>query len=129
MVLYLQVRDASFRYGEKYPWLFDSISFGIDQSSRISIVGPNGVGKSTLIRLLIGKLCCRSLFVILVWSHGVLVWCSTGDLEPTDGEIIRNRFLRVGVYSQHFVDILPMDTTPVEFLQSKYGDLKYQSGK
>eukprot|EP01138_Halocafeteria_seosinensis_P011696 gb/GECG01011952.1/.p1 GENE.gb/GECG01011952.1/~~gb/GECG01011952.1/.p1 ORF type:complete len:974 (+),score=234.57 gb/GECG01011952.1/:1-2922(+) len=101
----IEVRDASFRYGPQHPLLFNNISFGIDQTSRISIVGPNGVGKSTLIRLL------------------------TGDLEPTEGEIIRNRFLRIGVYSQHFVDILPMDKSPVEFLQSKYGDLKYQDAR
>jgi branched-chain amino acid transport system ATP-binding protein len=37
-----------FRYGPKYPWLFKDVSFGVDQSSRVSIVGPNGVGKSTL---------------------------------------------------------------------------------
>lgn len=32
----------------------------------------------------------------------------TGELEATVGEVTRNRFLRVGKYSQHFVDVLPM---------------------
>ncbi|KAH1182730.1 hypothetical protein KIL84_004222 [Mauremys mutica] len=36
--------------------LFKSLDFGIDMESRICIVGPNGVGKSTLLLLLTGKL-------------------------------------------------------------------------
>jgi ATPase subunit of ABC transporter with duplicated ATPase domains len=40
----LSVTGMGFRYGEKYPWLFKDVDFGIDQSSRIAIVGPNGVG-------------------------------------------------------------------------------------
>ena len=62
-------------------------------------------GKSTLLNLLIG------------------------DLEATEGEITRNRFLRVGKYSQHFVDILPMDKSPTEYLQSSYNDLSYQAAR
>ncbi len=42
------------------------------------------------------------------------------------GEIVRNRFLRIGKYSQHFVDVLPMDVTPVEYLQSTYSGRTYQ---
>ena len=41
----LAVSGASFRYGPSYPWLFNDLNFGIDQSSRVSIVGPNGVGE------------------------------------------------------------------------------------
>lgn len=101
----LSISRMSFRYGEKYPWLFKDVDLGIDQGSRVAIVGPNGVGKSTFLSLLIG------------------------DLAPTDGEVTRNRFLRVGKYSQHFVDVLPMGKTPVEFLQSLHTDLSYQAGR
>jgi ABC-type multidrug transport system fused ATPase/permease subunit len=51
-----QIRDVSFRYGEKYPWLFKNMAFGVDTGTRAAIVGPNGVGKSTLISLIIGDL-------------------------------------------------------------------------
>lgn len=101
----LSVTKMGFRYGPKYPWLFKGVDCGMDQSSRISIVGPNGVGKSTFLSLLIG------------------------DLEPSEGEVVRNRFLRVGKYSQHFVDILPMGKTPVEYLQSAFSDLSYQGAR
>ena len=40
----LAVSNMAFRYGPKYPWLFKDVNFGIDQSSRVAIVGPNGVG-------------------------------------------------------------------------------------
>ena len=92
----LSVNNVSFRYGPKYPYLFRDLNFGIDQKSRVAIVGPNGVGKSTLLNLLIG------------------------DLQIEEGEVARNRFLegRVGKYSQHFVDVLPMDKAPVEYVMS-----------
>jgi ATP-binding cassette subfamily F protein 1 len=92
----IQVRDVHFRYNEASPWLFRGLNFGIDMSSRICICGPNGAGKSTLIGLL------------------------TQSLEPTEGEIIVNRHLRVAAYKQHFVDGLPLNKTPIEYLHQKH---------
>lgn len=99
----IQVKDVSFNYSNnpKKPMLFKSLNFGIDMESRVTIVGSNGVGKSTLLKLI------------------------TQELEPTGGEILVNRHLRIARYHQHFIDILPMDKTPVEFLVDKY-NCKYQ---
>jgi ATP-binding cassette subfamily F protein 1 len=91
----LEVMDAGFRYGDEHPVLFENLNFGVDMTTRASIVGPNGVGKSTLVKMLIG------------------------ELEPTEGDVRRNRFLNVGMYSQHFADKLPMDQSPVDFLAGK----------
>ena len=49
-----------------------------------------------------------------------------GDLNPTSGDVRRNHRLRIGKYNQHFVDVLPMDKTPVSYLQSKNEDMPYQ---
>lgn len=38
------------------PALFKNVNFGIDMDSRVAIVGPNGVGKSTLVKLIVGDL-------------------------------------------------------------------------
>ena len=51
----LGLYDVGFGYAGQRP-LFKNINFGVDMGTRISIVGPNGVGKSTLLKLLIGEL-------------------------------------------------------------------------
>lgn len=47
--------DVYFSFPGQKP-LFIKTDFGIDLSSRIAIVGPNGVGKSTFLKLLMGEL-------------------------------------------------------------------------
>lgn len=47
--------DCTFAYEGQKP-LFVNTDFGIDMSSRVAIVGPNGVGKSTFLKLLVGEL-------------------------------------------------------------------------
>lgn len=51
----------------------------MDLDSRVAIVGANGTGKSTLLKLM------------------------TGQLEPLDGMVKRHNHLRIGVYHQHLV--------------------------
>lgn len=96
----LEVNDIDFHYtrpdGSKCETLFKNVNFGVTTGDRISIVGPNGVGKSTLLKLLMG------------------------DLEPTSGEVKRNRHLRIGKYNQHFVDKLPVAQSAVEYLMSTF---------
>ncbi|UIZ20660.1 hypothetical protein KXD40_000601 [Peronospora effusa] len=97
----LEVREASFRYGDG-PYLFKNTDFGIDTTSRVCIVGPNGVGKSTLLKMI------------------------TGELTVKEGEVRRNPRVRLGIYNQHFVDKLPMGETPVEYLRRLFQDQSYQ---
>nr|XP_029144637.1 ABC transporter F family member 3-like isoform X2 [Arachis hypogaea]XP_029151346.1 ABC transporter F family member 3-like isoform X2 [Arachis hypogaea] len=47
--------DASFGYPGG-PILFKNLNFGIDLDSRIAMVGPNGIGKSTILKLIAGEL-------------------------------------------------------------------------
>lgn len=53
MVVAIEVRDLAFGYDDGRPVLQD-IAFALDKPELVCIVGPNGVGKSTLIRCMNG---------------------------------------------------------------------------
>jgi len=100
----LGLKDASFGYPNQ-PNLFDGVEFGIDMNSRIAIVGPNGVGKSTFLKMLIGK------------------------IELTmGGELIKNPRMRIGFYNQHSADQLTLEESPVEYVQREF-DIGYQDAR
>eukprot|EP00249_Psilotum_nudum_P021654 c28190_g1_i1 orf=244-2415(-) len=92
----LQLIDVSFSYPGRDDFCLTYIDVGIDMGTRVAIVGPNGAGKSTLLNLL------------------------AGDLQPTAGESRKSQKLRIGRYSQHFVDLLTMEETPVQYLLRLY---------
>lgn len=56
--------------------VFEGVSLGVDEGARIGVVGRNGDGKSTLLRLLAGM------------------------VEPDEGRVIRTRGVSVGVLGQ-----------------------------
>jgi ATP-binding cassette, subfamily F, member 1 len=90
----VQVNNISFGYNQDL--LFDKVNFRIMNGEKIVIVGKNGVGKSTFLKLL------------------------TGELKPVEGNVDVKKGTVISKYYQHFEDFLPMDTTPSEFLQSFY---------
>merc|ERR1712223_1489778 len=87
----LGLYNASFNYPDQPP-LFKNVEFGIDMDSRIAIVGPNGVGKSTFLKLLMG------------------------DLEATKGEQRANRLLKIGRFDQHSGEHLTAEESAAEYL-------------
>ncbi|CAF3431058.1 unnamed protein product [Rotaria sp. Silwood1] len=87
--------DVTFCY-ENRETLFEKLNFGVDMSSRIAIVGPNGVGKSTFLKLLMGV------------------------LEPTRGEIRRNHRLRIGRFDQHAGEQFNLELSAVEHLKRSF---------
>lgn len=48
----LEIRSLSFSYGERK--VLDDISFSLEKGQLLSVLGPNGVGKSTLFRCILG---------------------------------------------------------------------------
>ncbi|CAK9157430.1 unnamed protein product [Ilex paraguariensis] len=94
----LQLIEVSFSYPNREDFRLSDIDVGIDMGTRVAIVGPNGAGKSTLLNLL------------------------AGDLVPNVGEVRRSQKLRIGRYSQHFIDLLTMDETPVQYLLRLHPD-------
>jgi ATP-binding cassette subfamily F protein 1 len=96
----IKLENVSFSYPEKDN-LFEELSLAVDIDSRITIVGLNGSGKSTLMKLL------------------------NDELKPSCGEILRNSKLQIGYFNQHSHEKLPLDKTPIEYLQSLNSDLSY----
>ncbi len=104
----LQIKDVSFGYKEvaegstadeaagTISLLFQNVSFGVDLTSRIAILGPNGVGKSTLLKLI------------------------SGELEARDGQIDRNSHLRIAKFDQHHMEGMDPEATPLTWLQTKH---------
>lgn len=94
----LQLIEVSFSYPNREDFRLSDVDVGIDMGTRVAIVGPNGAGKSTLLNLL------------------------AGDLQPLEGEVRRSQKLRIGRYSQHFVDLLTMEENPVQYLLRLHPD-------
>ena len=95
----LQLVDVSFGYPEK-PELFSKVNLGLDMESRVALVGPNGIGKSTLLKVILG------------------------DLEASSGNVSRSSRLRLGRFSQHHVDQLDLELTALESFQKEYPSVK-----
>lgn len=48
----LELHDASFRFEGQKRWLFDKLNLTIGQKDRVAVIGKNGKGKTTLLRVL-----------------------------------------------------------------------------
>lgn len=87
----LRIDDGTFSYPDCEPLMAD-INFGVDSNSRIALLGRNGEGKSTLLKLLMG------------------------NLELSSGSQIRNRRIRVSMFAQHQTDDLDLRLSALEHL-------------
>ena len=58
----LNIEHISKMFGEKQ--IFDDVSYGIQENDKIGIVGINGTGKSTFLKIIAGKMCIRDRKVL-----------------------------------------------------------------
>ncbi|EGD87742.1 ABC transporter ATP-binding protein ARB1 [Trichophyton rubrum D6] len=95
----LSFDDVTFSYsGDAKDNLYENLDFGVDMDSRTALVGPNGVGKSTLLRIM------------------------TGKLAPTSGIVTRHTHLKLGMYSQHSAEQLDLTKSALDFVRDKYSE-------
>ena len=50
----IEVKNISFSYDEDSPKIFENINFNVNRGDVLCILGPNGTGKTTLIKCLNG---------------------------------------------------------------------------
>ncbi|QRV90137.1 ABC transporter [Ceratobasidium sp. AG-Ba] len=74
--------NVTYQYSKSGPIVLDNVTITVHPGDRVGLVGKNGEGKSTLVKLLIGQ------------------------LKPTKGVVERHPRLRIGYYSQHSVEEL-----------------------
>ena len=100
----VQLKGVGFGYpGAKPERLFRHCEFGITSKSRIVLLGENGNGKTTLVKLIMG------------------------ELQPSDGDVLRSPHARFAVVNQHHADQIDLSLTPLEFLRSQFpGDGSYE---
>jgi len=87
----INLEGASVGYGDRA--ILRRLSLRIDQDDRIALLGRNGEGKSTLSKLLAGK------------------------LSVMGGDLHRHSKLRIGFFAQHQVEELHIDETPLQHVQ------------
>ncbi|UIJ38163.1 ATP-binding cassette domain-containing protein [Desulfobaculum bizertense] len=84
----LAVLNLSLSYGSG-PRLWNDISFNVYDGQKIALAGPNGCGKSSLLK------------------------CIMGQLQPDTGRIEIGTNMVIGYYSQHQADTLQLDKSVI----------------
>jgi len=100
----LQCNDITFGY-PGCEILYSGVDFGVDLDSRVALVGPNGAGKSTLLKIM------------------------TGELMPVTGSVRPHAHLRISKFTQHFIDVLDLAATPLEYFLTLWPDMTREDGR
>lgn len=87
----IELRDVWFRYSDEHPWALRGVTLTIPAGSAAALVGHNGAGKSTVIKLL-----CR----LYDPDRGSIHWDGV-DLRELDPDELR---ARIGVVFQDYMD-------------------------
>lgn len=93
----LEVQNLTFNYPNG-PVLYDRLSFALTRGERFLIVGENGVGKSTLLKLIVGQLTPNSGSIIF-GAHTTVAYYAQ-ELEILD----ERRTILENVESYNFTD-------------------------
>jgi ATP-binding cassette, subfamily F, member 3 len=93
----IAIDDVSVGYNPKKPVL-NRVTLRIDTDDRIALLGSNGNGKSTLVKLIANK------------------------LAPFSGQVTRAEKLSVGYFAQHQLDELNLDGSPYDHIRKLMPD-------
>jgi len=94
----IKMKDVSFSYPGSDRVILSGVSVQCCLNSRVAVLGANGAGKSTMIKLL------------------------TGEMEPSSGDVWKHPNLRIAYVAQHAFHHLEMhlEKTPNEYIRWRY---------
>eukprot|EP00488_Nonionellina_sp_1-RS-2012_P000538 TRINITY_DN1144_c0_g1_i1.p1 TRINITY_DN1144_c0_g1~~TRINITY_DN1144_c0_g1_i1.p1 ORF type:complete len:202 (-),score=77.07 TRINITY_DN1144_c0_g1_i1:303-908(-) len=98
--MYFRFEDVTFGYfGEEKPntFILKNINIRFNYGQKVGILGANGAGKSTLIKLIMDK------------------------AKPLFGSSHLSNAVQIGYFSQHHIDNLDLNLTPLEQLEREFG--------
>lgn len=95
----LRFEDVSFEYGATHP-ILDEVNFSLRRGMKVTLMGQNGAGKSTIFKLI------------------------TGGLEPEDGKIQRMHGLTIALSSQ-VIEPADRELTVTEFFAKRFTQKVY----
>ena len=78
----IRIDEGFFRYNKDEKYLLKNLNFSVDQKTKVALLGANGVGKTTFLKLLME------------------------ELKIEDGNYFREAKARIQMFSQHHVDKL-----------------------
>ena len=94
------LQEAEFGYGDRT--VLSEVSMTLTPGDRIALLGANGMGKSTLLRGIAGR------------------------LAPSAGTVEHSRYARIGYFAQHRVEQLDPLRTPLDLVRGVAPDLREQ---
>lgn len=89
----VRVENVSKNYGEKL--VFENVSFEINKGEKVAFVGKNGMGKTTLARII------------------------AGELEASSGEASLGHNVELGYFAQHHAENLPKKKSILEHMEDE----------
>jgi ATP-binding cassette, subfamily F, member 3 len=84
----LSIQNLSKSFGEKE--LYKNIDLSILRGEKVAVLGPNGYGKTTLLRI------------------------ASGEIKPTDGTVSLGHNVEMSYYAQHHSEMLDPNKTVIE---------------
>jgi ATP-binding cassette subfamily F protein 3 len=97
----VRLEDVSFTY-DNDKWIFKDVNFSINRGDKVALVGLNGMGKTTLLKILAGK------------------------LEPTKGKMVHGHKVVSGYQSQEMADTMDDSLTVFQTVRQESADVSEQ---
>ncbi|KEO82022.1 ribosomal protection-like ABC-F family protein [Tumebacillus flagellatus] len=86
-----QLEEVAVRFGQRT--LYEGVNVSVERGQRIALVGPNGIGKTTLLKVI------------------------TGELAPADGVVKQSPSAQIGYFGQEVEKLNPERTILEEVLE------------